>query len=351
VPLGGQSMTREIAFAAVKLGIEDKKSSGLLFYGGEPLIEKGLIYDIVEYTQKIKDETGHTFFYKMTTNGVLLDEDFLKFSRDINMSIGFSHDGPAQDDCRLFINGDKTAQVLEEKIPLLLKYHPHAVAMSVVDPATVHKASDIVKFLSQKGFRYISLNLNYDDAAKWTNEHFMVLEREYKKMAKLYGEWTTAEKKFYLSPFDVKILSHLKGGKYHEDRRRMNREQPSVAPDGKIYPGSRYVDQPDFAIGDVFSGIDKAKREAIEKRGDIPIDLCKECALLPRCNYAYGSLAADAKGEIITKISPVQCAHERLLTPIADRVAEKLYKKRNALFIHKHYNQLYPVISLAEDKS
>jgi len=351
VPLGGQSMTREIAFAAVRLGMEDKKTSGLLFYGGEPLIERQLIYDIVEYTKKLKQETGHTFFYKMTTNGILLDEDFLEFSRDINMSIGFSHDGPAQDDCRLFSNGDKTAEILEEKISLLLKYHPHAVAMSVVDPSTVHKASEIVKFLSDKGFRYISLNLNYDDAAKWTIEHFKILEQEYKKMAKLYGEWTTAEKKFYLSPFDVKIISYLKGEKYHEDRRRMNREQPSIAPDGKIYPGSRYIDQPAFSIGDVFSGIDDNKREDIEKRGDIPPAACAECALITRCNYVYGSLFADKEGAIIAKISPVQCAHERLLTPVADRVAEKLYKKRNALFIHKHYNELYSVISLAEDKS
>ena len=47
--------------------------------------------------------------------------------------------------------------------------------------------------------------------------------------------------------------------------------------------------------------------------------------------------------------TPVQCAHEQLLTPIADYVAEKLYRDRNALFIHKHYNKAYPVVSLVED--
>ncbi len=45
------------------------------------------------------------------------------------------------------------------------------------------------------------------------------------------------------------------------------------------------------------------------------------------------------------------CAHERIVMPIADRLAEKLFKKKNAMFIQKHYNDVYPLISLIEDKS
>jgi uncharacterized protein len=342
-------MTRETAFAAVRLGMEDKKTSGLLFYGGEPLVEKELIYDIVDYSMKIKQQTGHNFSYKITTNGILLDEEFLKFSRKINMPIGFSHDGLAQNDCRLFPGGGTTFDLLEEKIPLLLKYQPYATAMSVMDPSTVHKASAAVKFLFEKGFRYITLSLNYSKTAPWTKKHLSVLEREYKKMAKMYIEWTKAEEKFYLSPFEMKILSHLKGEKYNEDRRRMSREQPSVAPDGKIYSGSRYVDQGVFEIGNVFSGIDSEKRRFIYEKGGTPPALCSECSLKTRCNYVYDSLSCTEAG-IVSEISPVQCAHERMITPIADKIAEKLYSERNALFIHKHYNELYPVMSLVEDK-
>jgi len=343
-------MTREIAFAAVRLGMENKKSSGLLFYGGEPLTEKQLIYDIVEYSKKLKKETGHIFHYKMTTNGTLLDEEFLKFSRDINMSIGFSHDGKAQDDCRLFADGKGTFDLLEEKIPLLLKYHPYAAAMSVIDPSTVHKTSSIVKFLFDKGFRYITLSLNYTKNAIWTKKHFSVLKNEYKKMAQMYIKWTKTEEKFYLSPFEMKILSHLKGGKYNEDRRQMNKEQPTVAPDGKIYSGSRYVDQSAFIIGDVFSGIDFEKRRIIDEKGGDPSPPCLECVLNNRCNYFYDNLSF-VSGEIVSQVSAVQCAHEQLITPIADKIAEKLYRKRNVMFIHKHYNELYPLLSLAEDKS
>jgi len=350
VPLGEQTMTREIAFAAVKLSMENSKKSGLLFYGGEPLVEKQLIYDIVDYSKKINEKTGHIFNYKLTTNGTLLDEEFLKFSREINMPIGFSHDGPAQDICCFLHNGKGTYDILEEKIPLLLKYHPYATAMSVIDPSTVHLTSEIVKFLFNKGFRYLTLSLNYCKTAPWTMKHLSILKKEYIKMAKMYIKWTKAEEKFYLSPFEMKILSHLKGDKYNMDRRLMSKEQPTVAPDGKIYSGSRYVDQSAFVIGDVFSGINPEKRRLIDEKGAIPPAPCLECALNTRCNYVYDSLSSGA-GVIASEISPIQCAHEQLVTPIADKIAAKLYKDRNALFLHKHYNEMYSIVSLIEDRS
>jgi uncharacterized protein len=343
-------MSREVAFAAVNLAIEDKKTSGLLFYGGEPLLEKQLIYDIVDYTKKITKDTKHIFYYKMTTNGTLLDEDFLKFSRDINMTIGFSHDGPAQDECRLTSSGGATFNLLEGKIPLLLKYLPYSAGMCVMDPSTVHNASSTVKFLFDKGFRYISLNVNYSKTAKWTKKHLSILEDEYKKLAKMYLNWTKKEEKFYLSPFEMKILSHLKGIKYNEDRRVMSREQPSVAPDGKLYSGSRYIGNPAFEIGDVYSGFDSEKRASIYKIGGIPLASCGDCAIKTRCNYIYDSLASTESG-IVPEISPVQCANEQMLTPIADKIAGQLYRERNALFIHKHYNRMYSVVSLVEDRS
>jgi uncharacterized protein len=40
-----------------------------------------------------------------------------------------------------------------------------------------------------------------------------------------------------------------------------------------------------------------------------------------------------------------------MLLPVADALAEKLYKKRNAMFIQKQYNDMYPLLSLLEDRT
>ena len=279
VEQGAKTMTRETAFAAVDLAASEKKPCGLIFFGGEPLVERELIYDIVAYSQKIKKETGQIFYYKITTNGTLLDEEFLKFSKNINMMIGFSHDGHAQNDCRVFHDGSGTADILEGKIPMLLKYQPYAVAMCTVNPETVQKLSSSVEFLFNKGFRYITVSPNYDKSAKWDKKTLAVLESEYKKLAELYIKWTKANMKFYLSCFEMKILSHLRGEKYCEDRCQLGKKQVSVAPDGKLYPCVQFVGDPEFEMGDVFSGIDLDKRKIIEQKGSMNSPVCEGCAI------------------------------------------------------------------------
>jgi len=341
-------MPREVAFAAAKLGMEDKNTSGLLFYGGEPLLEKELIYDAIDYTKGIGKETGHTFYYKITTNGTLLDEEFLKFANDANMTIGLSCDGPAQDNCRSSHDGTGSLAALEEKIPLLLKHQPYAMGLSVIGPPTVDKAGEIVKYLFEKGFRYIHMGVDYSNSAPWTKERLLVLQSEYNKIAEMYINWTRGENKFYFSSFDMKILSHLKGEKYNIDRARMNMNQPSVAPDGTIYAMSKHLNNPIFAIGDVFTGIDKKKHKAIFERGAIPAKPCRKCAIISRCNYAYDNVGNDGLA-IVDDVTPIQCVHERLITPIADYVAQTLFKEGNAMFTQKHYNEMYPVMSLLED--
>ena len=341
-------MDKETAFAAVRFSMQNCTSSGLLFYGGEPLLERTLIEDTIAYCKEISKDTGHAFHYKITTNGTLLDEAFIQSAKRWGLKIGFSHDGPAQDICRVFHDGSGSAGNLENTFPLLLTHHPYAIGMSVMDPSTIHLAYATVKFLFDKGFRYITQSLNYSREATWTEKHFAILKKEYEKMASLYIKWTRAEEKFYLSPFDLKIISHIKGKDYIPDRLKHANNQTAVAPDGKIYTGPKYVGNPNFEIGDVFMGIDQQKSEKIYKMLDIIPETCTDCALSERCNYVYEGIPAGGDGTI-REISPVQCAHEQLLTPIADYVAETLYKEKNPMFMHKHYNKMYPFLSMVED--
>jgi len=348
VPRGPQVMTLDVAKAAIELSMQDKDTTGILFYGGEPLLEKQLIYDIVEHTQGIKRRTGHNFLYKITTNGTLLDEDFLKMSKEVNLTVGFSHDGPAQDDFRFFIDGGGTFDLLEDKIAMLLKYQPYAVSMSVIDPSTAHKTAEIVRWMYAKGFRYMHVSLNYCQTAPWTQAHLEILKQQYEELAQMYIDWTRAEQKFYISFFDMKILSLIKGDKYSADRLKLARNQPSIAPTGKMYFSSKYIHDDDFEIGDVFTGINFDRQEEIFTKFAVPSETCRQCAILSRCNFAYDSLVAT-DGGIITQVPPLQCAHEQIITPIADHVASTLYNESNAMFIHKHYNEMYPVMSLMED--
>lgn len=76
---------------------------------------------------------------------------------------------------------------------------------------------------------------------------------------------------------------------------------------------------------------------------------CKDCSIKNRCNHSCGCINKLSTG-FIDQLSVLQCENERMLFPIADKLAEKLYKKRSALFIHKQYNEMYPVLSIIEDR-
>lgn len=345
-----RKMSLETAFAAVDMAMRTTDPTGIVFFGGEPLLERELIYKTVAYARKLSAETKHKFYYKITTNGLLLDEEFLKFTKDCGMIVGFSHDGLMQDDCRVFADGSGSAALLENKIPLLLQYQPYAVAMTTVNPETVGKFADSIQWLFDRGFRYLVSTPNYSADAKWNDASLKELEKQYKQIAGKYLEWTNAGEKFYFGAFEMKILSHLHGEKYAQDRCQLGKKQISVDPDGKLYPCVQFIDDSKFYMGDTKTGVNHKLQADIEEKGSKTPETCEKCVVKARCNHTCGCMNKQSTGSIDI-ISPVQCAHEQMLLKIVDDLAEKLYRKRNALFIHKHYNEFYPIISLVEDKT
>lgn len=61
-----------------------------------------------------------------------------------------------------------------------------------------------------------------------------------------------------------------------------------------------------------------------ERRGDV------DCAIRDRRNHQCGCLNKRATGSIDI-VSPLPCAHERIVLPIA----AELFKECSAMFIHK----------------
>ncbi len=348
-----RTMTREAARRAVKMAsglTAPGDSTGVIFFGGEPLLHKELIFDTIAYAGSIERAAGKRFHFKVTTNGLLLDEAFIQKAKQANLFIALSMDGVelAHDAHRVDTGGLGTYARVEANARLLLREFPYAPALMTVNPDTVSYFCDSVKHLYKLGFRYIICSLNW--AACWADEDMVALERQYRRLSDFYYELTMREEKFYLSPFEVKISSHVNRRTYKRERCELGRKQISVVPDGILYPCVQFVGDPSFAIGDVAGGIDEARREALYDQNEAEKASCAGCAVSARCNHWCACMNRQATGSI-EQVSPVLCAHERMLLPIADRLAAKLYRKRNAMFIQKHYNDFYPIISLAEDRA
>lgn len=358
-PHEGGDMTIETVKAAIGISMESLKrktpdaSLGIIFFGGEPLLMRGLIEDTVRYCKSVECETGQLFHYKITTNGMLLDEELLTSPDTSDVFVALSHDGirTAHDANRVDVSGMGSFDALEPKIDMLLKHKPYSPVMVVVRPNTVRFYAKSIQYLYSKGFRYLICSLDY--SADWTDKSLDELEKQYMKLSDWYYALTMDEEKFYFSPFEVKISSHVFPGSCKAERCELGQTQISVAPNGRLYPCVQFVgDGTDttYAIGHVDTGIDEAARKHLFEWNGQEKDTCGDCAIKERCNHYCGCLNKQATGRI-DRVSPVLCAHERVILPIADRLAARLFAKRSPMFIQKHYNEMFPVISLVEDRT
>lgn len=356
-PHAGGDMTFDTVKHAISLATAEinranpGQSLGIIFFGGEPLLKRELIGDTVRHCRQIEAESGQLFHFKITTNGLLLDEEFLT-DRDTGENfVALSHDGmqAVQDAFRIDAAGNGSFDRLAPIIELLLRHKPYAPAMLVVNPETVQHYAASVQYLFERGFHYLICSLNY--AGAWEQKSLAELRRQYRKLAEWYERETLRESKFYFSPFEVKIASHVFPGSCKKERCELGQRQISVAPNGRLYPCVQFVgDGSDdtYCIGDVRHGIDEAARRRLyELNGEEKAE-CAECVVRERCNHFCGCLNRQSTGRI-DQVSPVLCAHERIVLPIVDRLAARLFKRRNAMFIQKHYNDLYPLLSLIED--
>ncbi len=160
------------------------------------------------------------------------------------------------------------------------------------------------------------------------------------------------EEKFYFSPFEMKLASHIRKNNFECYQCHLAQKQISVAHDGKILPCVQFVKDGisniEYAIGSIHEGINihlQQKMYSESKKVDIN---CKECAFNSRCNNKCSCLSYQLTGEL-NKVTPVICETERILIPIVDKMGERLYKKGSIMFIQKHYNSVYPILSMIED--
>lgn len=140
-------MSEAVLNAACDYIFQSGTTAGICFFGGEPLLEKGLLQKAVTRCQQHAKETGIPFQCKMTTNGTLLDKDFIQYAKSIGMHIGLSFDGTGQDRCRRYRDGKGTFSDLERNAKLLLEQLPNSYAMMTIAPEAVDTYTDSVKYL------------------------------------------------------------------------------------------------------------------------------------------------------------------------------------------------------------
>ncbi len=345
-----ETADRGVDFALAEARRQGAEHLEVVFFGGEPLLEPELLCRVADRATAGAGAGGLRVSFKTSTNGVLLTEPVLRdlARRRVFVSISLDGDPAIQDRQRPDAAGRGSAARLGEAIDRLLTWNPCANVTCVLTPDGGGRADASVDWLFERGFRYISTTLDY--GAPWTRDDLDRLSAAYRRMADRYVERTLAGEKVYVSALDERIRTWTRGPLDRSERCAMGVRQFSVAPSGRLYPCVQFVreDRDDeWAIGNVASGFDEGKRRGSSCEAEAEKAECDGCALSARCSSWCACVNWQTTGRV-DRVSPIVCEHDRILLPIADDAARRLWRARSGVFLHKMYNPAFPLLSFAE---
>lgn len=161
---------------------DDYEAVEIQFMGGEPLLEFPLIKECAEWlwSTSVTDKQMMLF---APTNGTLLTNDmkewFAKNKDRIHLGLSFDGDMAMQ-------NANRSSSFHHVDLDFFVNTWPNQSVKMTISPDTISNMTDGVKFLHQKGFKYISADLAMGDSVEWTKEKLGVYQTELKKLIEFY---------------------------------------------------------------------------------------------------------------------------------------------------------------------
>lgn len=256
-----EMMSLETAKAAIDFLIREsgnRKALEVDFFGGEPLMNLNVIKETVYYAKAEAAKRGKQFLFTTTTNGVLLDDDAVKFLNEEMENVVLSLDGRKEvhDLVRKTVNGKGSFDVVIEKIKKFVRSRgdKHYYVRGTFTAKNLDFSKDVL-FLADNGFDSLSVEPVVTDIEDLAikEEHLPLIEREYEVLCDEYVAREERGEGFNFFHFNV----DLEGGPCLSKRVSAcgaGNEYFSVVPNGDVYPCHQFAGDPKWKMGNVFEG-------------------------------------------------------------------------------------------------
>ena len=256
-----EMMSRETAKAAIDFLLKNSGKRKVLevdFFGGEPLMNLGVIKETVYYAKEEAAKLGKKFLFTTTTNALLLDDETIEFLNAEMENVVLSIDGRKEvhDAVRKTVNGKGSFDAVIEKIRKFVRSRgdKHYYVRGTFTAKNLDFSKDVL-FLADQGFDSISMEPVVTDIPdlQIREEHLPAIKREYEALCDEYLRRDEAGEGFNFFHFNI----DLEGGPCLQKRVSAcgaGNEYFSVVPNGDIYPCHQFAGDPKWKMGDVFAG-------------------------------------------------------------------------------------------------
>lgn len=234
------------------------------FFGGEPLMNWHVVQQTIDYVHKQEKKHGKKIKMSLTTNGLLLDKEKVKYLTDNHISLILSLDGRKEmhDRMRPGVHGEGTYDEIVKNLQYCVanRKGEEYYVRGTFTRYNMDFTTDVIDMID-KGFPAVSMEpVVGEDTADYSikEEDLPRVKAEYDRLAKLFIEREEEGRPFFFFHFNMDLWKgpclpkRLRGcGAGHE--------YLAVVPNGDIYPCHQFVGRDGYVIGNVYEGLKNFK--------------------------------------------------------------------------------------------
>lgn len=218
----------------------------ILLYGGEPMVNWKVLYDIVKYTKNLNSNIK----FSIVTNATLLDVEKINFLAENEVEIGISIDGPKEinDENRIYRgNDDSVYEKVISKFPDL-KFAEAKFGLSLtISNDLLKKQDEVLEWINSLGITSIFYNLyHYTDSNPDWEKYYLEASQF---LIKSYDY--LSEKNIYDGRLSRKLDSIIDGEFKFSDCAAIGGNQITIKPNGEICVCHGYFKTDKYVIGNI----------------------------------------------------------------------------------------------------
>ena len=262
-----------------------RKNCEIDFFGGEPLLNWEVVKKTVYYGEEKASKNNKNLKFTLTTNGLSLDTDVMKFLNEHDFAVVLSLDGRKEinDTNRKSLHGDKGTY--DNIVGLYQKFvesrdHKEYFVRGTFTADNLDFTRD-VEHIYELGFKDISLEpvvCSKENNYSLENVDLDLIKKEYERLALFYEEQANKGQGFSFYHFEI----NLDGGPCVKKRFSgcgAGSEYLAITPAGEIYPCHQFVGHDEFVMGDLKESflVDQSVKNKFNEHNFLSKKNCKEC--------------------------------------------------------------------------
>lgn len=301
----------------------------LLFLGGEPLLNKKMIYKALDIINNKYTQYKKLFRFQMTTNGVLIDDEDILFFKENHFDISVSIDGDMKTHNlnRKSASGEEVYFLIIKNMKKMLSHNINIAVRMTITLNNVEYLCQNIKYFYGMGVKRI--NLGIDELGNWTDKELQKFDEQLDLLEKLYLSYVVEDDSKILNIFDYKLASVI----FEKNQQYCSAGTKGhivINSKGEFYPCGYVVNKDEWKLGTLEKGLDQRRFLETVKKTVKKVSSCKGCEIAPACCGAKCGFLNYTLTGYLNVNSEVTCKLQKMIYYHVLNVAKELYRMQNS---------------------